>query len=433
MTAEIAIMNKEAVALAADSAVTSSLSGGKKIFTSADKIFALSDTSPVGIMFYNSAKFMGVPWDTILKTFRRQLPKQGYDKLGDYISAFIKFLEKDNTIITKNMQKEFLENIALGYFLGIIADIENVVEKTTNERGPIDNKTIEDIALKIINDHANRWEETKGVLKSSISKNTSKKIVDNNKELIDKAIDIAFQNIPISKARNRLFKIIEGLLYMGSNEQLNSGVVIAGFGEREAFPTLAHMVVEGLFDNKLKRGPITKRIIGVDSEAIVAAYAQREMVARFMEGIDPLYKEIMVGYLSQLPEQFSEHLIRNLKRYKKSERQKIKNNLIKKYIKIIDDFHKNMVKEGEAKFSGPITNIVSVLPKSDLAALAESLISLTIVKRKFSPESETVAEPIDVALISKGDGFIWIKRKHYFHPDFNPGFFTRRYKELRNE
>lgn len=173
MTAEIAIMNKEAVALAADSAVTSSLSGGKKIFTSADKIFALSDTSPVGIMFYNSAKFMGVPWDTILKTFRRQLPKQGYDKLGDYISAFIKFLEKDNTIITKNMQKEFLGTVALGYFWGIIENIENVVEKTTNERGPIDNKTIEDIALKIINDHANRWGETKRVLKGSISKNTS--------------------------------------------------------------------------------------------------------------------------------------------------------------------------------------------------------------------------------------------------------------------
>ncbi|MFC2016786.1 hypothetical protein ACFLUD_00030 [Chloroflexota bacterium] len=92
-----------------------------------------------------------------------------------------------------------------------------------------------------------------------------------------------------------------------------------------------------------------------------------------------------------------------------------------------------MVKEGEGEFSGPIANIVSVLPKSDLAALAESLISLTIVKRKSSPESETVAEPIDVALISKGDGFIWIKRKHYFNADFNPGFFTRRCKELRNE
>jgi hypothetical protein len=35
---------------------------------------------------------------------------------------------------------------------------------------------------------------------------------------------------------------------------------------------------------------------------------------------------------------------------------------------------------------------------------------------------ETVAGPIDVAVISKGDGFIWIKRKHYFSPELNPHF-----------
>ncbi len=433
MTAEIVIINKEAVALAADSAVTSTLAGGKKIFTSADKIFALSDTSPVGIMFYNNATFMSVPWDTIIKTFRRQLPKQGYDKLEDYISAFIEFLEKNNTIITEKMQGEFLGNIAIGYFMGLIEDIESVVEKTINEHGPIDNKTIENIVLKIINDHADRWKGIKGVAKGSLSKNTSKKIVAKNKEIIGDAIEIVFKNIPISKARNKLFEIMEGLLHVGTNEKINSGVVIAGFGEREALPTLINMVVEGLFDNKLKHGPISKKTIGVDMEAAIAAFAQREMVARFMNGIDPLYKEIMKGYLSQLPEQFSEHLVRKLKGYKKSAKQKLKNNILRKCNKIIDDFHENMVREGEEKFSGPIIDIVSVLPKSDLAALAESLISLTIVKRKYSPESETVAEPIDVALISKGDGFIWIKRKHYFNPDLNPGFFARRYKEEGNE
>ena len=43
MTAEIAIMNKEAIALAADSAVTLSVGEeSRKIFTSANKIFTLS-------------------------------------------------------------------------------------------------------------------------------------------------------------------------------------------------------------------------------------------------------------------------------------------------------------------------------------------------------------------------------------------------------
>ena len=37
------------------------------------------------------------------------------------------------------------------------------------------------------------------------------------------------------------------------------------------------------------------------------------------------------------------------------------------------------------------------------------------------------------SLISKGDGFIWIKRKHYFEPELNQQFFSNYYKEIANE
>jgi len=47
MTAEIAILNKSAVALAADSAVTIAVgSKEEKIFDTADKLFELSDRDP---------------------------------------------------------------------------------------------------------------------------------------------------------------------------------------------------------------------------------------------------------------------------------------------------------------------------------------------------------------------------------------------------
>ncbi len=64
MSAETAIMNKEAIAIAADSAVT--LREGK-IFTSANKIFSLSKYHPVGVMIYGNATFMGIPWETMIK------------------------------------------------------------------------------------------------------------------------------------------------------------------------------------------------------------------------------------------------------------------------------------------------------------------------------------------------------------------------------
>jgi len=60
--------------------------------------------------------------------------------------------------------------------------------------------------------------------------------------------------------------------------------------------------------------------------------------------------------------------------------------------------------------------------------MAESLVNLTSLKRKYTPESETVGGPVDVALISKGDGFIWIKRKRYFNIDMNPHFRENYYR-----
>jgi hypothetical protein len=71
--------------------------------------------------------------------------------------------------------------------------------------------------------------------------------------------------------------------------------------------------------------------------------------------------------------------------------------------------------------------LVGSLPKDELAAVAEALVSLTALKRKISLDTETVGGPIDVAVISKGDGFIWVKRKHYFDARLNPQFFAIHY------
>jgi hypothetical protein len=61
--------------------------------------------------------------------------------------------------------------------------------------------------------------------------------------------------------------------------------------------------------------------------------------------------------------------------------------------------------------------------------MAESLVSLTSFKRRVTQDPETVGGPIDVAVISKGDGFVWINRKHYFNPALNHQFFANYFRE----
>ena len=59
------------------------------------------------------------------------------------------------------------------------------------------------------------------------------------------------------------------------------------------------------------------------------------------------------------------------------------------------------------------------MPIQDAIDLAEFLVDVTIKFVRFCPGSETVGGPIEVAAISKHEGFKWIKRKHYYSGALN--------------
>ena len=92
--------------------------------------------------------------------------------------------------------------------------------------------------------------------------------------------------------------------------------------------------------------------------------------------------------------------------------------------KRVNEFAKNIV-ELKKDFKKPIIGSIGALPKEELANMSESLIHITSLKRKVDSNLETVGGDIDVAIITKGDGFIWKKRKHYFDAELNPQFFER--------
>ncbi len=77
------------------------------------------------------------------------------------------------------------------------------------------------------------------------------------------------------------------------------------------------------------------------------------------------------------------------------------------------------------RYTTSIYQAVRFLPKDDLAQMAETMVNLTGFMRRVSMSPETVAGPVDVAVISKKDGFIWIKRKHYFDMKYNHNFDRR--------
>ena len=75
------------------------------------------------------------------------------------------------------------------------------------------------------------------------------------------------------------------------------------------------------------------------------------------------------------------------------------------------------------EFSNPVLEAVRFFTPIEMANMAETLVDLESFRNQVTLRSEIVGGPIDVAVITKGDGFIWIKRKHYFQPELNHQFF----------
>ena len=115
MTAEITVMNKSAVALAADSAVTLGPPGNGKIYDTVNKVFSLSKFHPVGIMIYGNAEFMRIPWETIIKIYRDELGEQSFATVKEYSDDFLNWILKDK-FCSEEQQKENVSLILITMF-----------------------------------------------------------------------------------------------------------------------------------------------------------------------------------------------------------------------------------------------------------------------------------------------------------------------------
>lgn len=71
--------------------------------------------------------------------------------------------------------------------------------------------------------------------------------------------------------------------------------------------------------------------------------------------------------------------------------------------------------------SQPMEQLVQpAMPIQDAIDLVHFLAKLTADFVRFTPGPPTVAEPIDIAAITRHEGFRWVRRKHYFAVELNP-------------
>ncbi|HVP25776.1 MAG TPA: hypothetical protein VMS81_07330 [Methanomicrobiales archaeon] len=432
MTAEIVIMNREAVALAADSAVSLMAGPGdrpQKIFTSADKIFELAREHSACIMIYNNAAFMGIPWQTLITIYRGSLPDTPFDTLEEYAQHFIDFLTKEEGLIPDAVQQRFFVDGVYRTFLFIRYLIQQNASAVLAEKGQISEEEIQGITGTIIDDIFGKL--SGAPYSPTLDDAYAKELAEAYGEWIVRAASEVFERIPLTPDLARKLSQIAVLFYVKAMEGFEplerdfSGVVFAGFGTRDLFPSMQAFLVEGMIRKRLKHQEVEKEQVGFENGAIIIPFAQREMVDIFISGLDPRFTGGFLGSLAKTFEEYPRVIIDSIGKLTDEEKEELKGKFGQTSQEIVQRI-RDQLASYQAFNANPIVNVVAALPRSDLAAMAESLVNLTSLKRRVSLQEETVGGPVDVAVISRSDGFIWIKRKEYFRPELNPGYLAER-------
>ncbi len=422
MTAEVAVMNRIGVALAADSAVTIG-SDADKIYTSAEKLFQLSPSAPIGVMVYGNADFSGLPWETIIKTYRESHGNDDFDTVKACGDHFIEFLSNARDLFPRERQDRHVRGLLASLFLLVRDELLQRLDQEAEKRNGLDDDDLLPIIESCIQDIlelVKKKDFLPGFDKQS--RKESAKLFHN---AISELTEEIFGTLPLTEAASKsLVSIAEEMLVRHFFSSLRCGLVIGGFGKAEFMPSLVNYELEEIVADIPRAVKTQSHTIGDDSAAAVLPFAQQDMVDSFMKGIhDELH-----GHMTETTAALFQGAIERVLAAVAKENEELASQLRDASQSALGSMLEQLFEDWKTRqeqYWQPVVEVVASLPKDELAAMAEALVNLTKFRRRVSPLRETVGGPIDVAVITKGDGFVWTKRKHYFDPELNPRVIAR--------
>lgn len=427
MTALVSILNKKAAVMAADSAVTISNGDNRKIINTANKIFRLSNSNPVGAMICGSAEYMGIPWEVLFKLYRDKHPSKSFSSLQEYVDDFIDFLRHEKHCCDEKSQKEYLMNEVMTYYQKMKDLVGNDYEEAMAQADS-DDVDSDALSLKCLNDNfqfLDTRSDENGVC-PELEKYSLKQFYTYAKEIFVEFEDtIKNENAPgtITEWEKHIFHYVRSRLFLGSN----TGIVFVGYGEDDIYPTLIPIEIAGRFDGKIRYYIAEDRteIISNDNSACVCPFAQADTMYSLMKGIHPQMFDTVLEKHEETVNAVKQEMLESMKNAGATEEQLEKAGEVDLQI-LSDAYAENLRDYIFDTFIKGIVDAVDSFNIEDMITMAESLVSVTNLQRHFSSSEESVGGPVDVAVISKSEGFVWVNHKQWFQREMNPQMIERR-------
>lgn len=414
MTAIVGILNKRAAVLAADSALTVVKGDRMKIYNTTTKIFQLSQDNHVAVMFFQNVDFMEVPWEVIFKLYHDKRGDRQFDSIKEYAEDFYQFLRDEKFFCSSEQQKDYLDGELATYYNNVkSAAIDNMKEEI--DAMDDDSFNEENLLRKHLKDCIARVDamaKDAGV-NPGLEKISEKEIRSYGMDSLETLQErIEEDSLP----KDMLDDWVKGFTnYIRSRFYYNgTGIVFVGYGKNDIFPTLLPTYVSGAFNNRQRYYLDTDGMneIGENCTASITPFAQSDVMITLMKGIAPNFYEkvtdLNVRSLSEERKKIADLLKEEgvdeaiVKRVSDLDTTDIE----KKHSESMDVYMQEEYIDG-------IVNAVESFNVEDMANMAENLVSITSLQRHFSSSDETVGGPIDVAVITRAEGFVWVRHKDF--------------------
>lgn len=412
MTALVGILNKRAVAIAADSAITVSYASDerKKIYNTGQKIFRLSEAQPVGIMLYNNVEFMSTPWEVIIKLYHDRCGHHNLPLLKDYKEDFVKFLY-DNQFFTTEAEQRMLH-------LDTLRDcVRKVHESASEEYSQANEANLDDLPVCEQLPYYEKWtdELIAGCRSDGVSAEfedyTFDMFMDYSREYFQTIHeDIKENDIPSKKGmwEKACYEFIR------SKRVWNfTGLVFVGYGADQIFPAIYEIGIDIAYDGRLRlieNEDSYSAITAVDKQSEIMSFAQDDVIKTLLKGLAPNIKEQYDSVIGNGLDAMKGNAMDIMKSAKvpPAIREKIGK---MDNTEILDKINEDMDDYIAFEYIFGLYDSVAYFNVQDMATMAESLISITKLQRHITSSEETVGGPIDVAVITRSEGFTWVRHK----------------------
>jgi hypothetical protein len=422
MTAEVCLMNRLAVVIAADSATTvtqfTDRGSEERYFKGANKIFQLSDFHPVGLMIFDSADILRTPWELVAKAFRQQLDRKSFNTLEEYAKEFFSFLESAPTLFPSETQTSiFLQQARSAAFQ---ATIRPTVEGESYESRRAENDAIVTKRRVEIDplEFPPPIDDAHAVKTTALMRDQLIEMIEEWRVHFGDAVPA---DLPAFAELGILEVLKNPKRHMGS-----TGLVFAGFGDHEVFPSICEYESWGLLAGRHAGHRVGGYSITHELPAWLGSFAQTDMCDTFHLGISGDVYASLMGSINEGLQAFGREIIAAV-----GETESTVADFDAMVQKSRQSIGETIMANARREHSMPLRRVLGVLPVDEMAELAETLINLQSLKEKVTKKSETVGGPVDVAIITKNEGLIWVKRKHFFDMSLNSRFAWRQQARLK--